>query len=424
MSRTLDFAFADWSTAQAFKKITSLSTFAEKKIELNRAADELLKRSNRAVRALFNPAYGLMVPRDRSGGFSRTFMDIEWGNGYTEGNAWHHSFPPFAVDTLVELHNGKENLQKKLKRLISMPSNFMPGSYHMEIHEMKEGRAVAMGQYAHNNQPSHHLLYLFALVGDRVSTEENVRLILDRAYGRDFFAGDEDNGEQGAWYVLSALGLYSVAPGSPDYVFGSPLFRHVRVRRKIRGEDKDLDIIAFGTDAETVHVSSTYFDRQEIHGPTISNDLLQRGGILQFIMEGEMHEGSRVIDALQSKQSLLALYRNNEVRLTRSPEESVQVEQLQTKLQQLQGKYLSVKVFHFNLSSAEKEYLRHHVSRLEQGLEAKSELIDTNEAVEAGNPIFMGMVILVSVALFAAISIRQMQKRGINGRIKSDVYTI
>ena len=336
VSRTLDFAFADWSTAQAFKKLASLSTFSEKKVELTRAADELLKRSDRAVRALFHPAQGLMVPKDRSGAFSRTFMDIEWGNGYTEGNAWHHSFPPFAMDILVELHKGKDNLQKKLKRLISMPSNFMPGSYHMEIHEMKEGRAVAMGQYAHNNQPSHHLLYLFALVGDRASTEENVRLILDRAYGRDFFAGDEDNGEQGAWFVLSALGLYSVAPGSPDYVFGSPLFRHVKLHREIKGESKDLNIIALGTDAEIVHVSSTYFNRQEIHGPTISNDLLQRGGILQFIMEGEVGKESRLNDVLQSEQSLRNMYQNAVVPLTRSPEESAQVEQLKNQLQQLQ----------------------------------------------------------------------------------------
>ena len=316
-----------------------MPSFAEKKIELDRSADELLKRSNRAVRALFSPAYGLMVPRDRSGAFSRTFMDIEWGNGYTEGNAWHHSFPPFAVDTLIELHGGKENLLKKLERLITMPSNFMPGSYHVEIHEMKEGRAVAMGQYAHNNQPSHHLLYLFTLIGDRSSTEENVRLILERAYGRDFFAGDEDNGEQGAWFVLSALGLYSVAPGSTDYVIGSPLFRHVKIRKGISEGDTDLDIVALGTDAETFHVSKIFFDQQEINGPSVSDILLKRGGILQFVMDGEVKQGQLVKDTLLSKEALSKLYGEPvPIVITRSPEESAQVHKLNSQIKQLQGK--------------------------------------------------------------------------------------
>jgi len=107
------------------------------------------------------------------------------------------------------------------------------GSYGEEIHEMTEMRALAMGQYGHNNQPCHHLLYLFALLGEPSSTYSAVRMVLERAYGRDFYAGDEDNGEQGAWYVLSSLGLYSTkfTPGTTEYVLGSPVFRHVRISR-------------------------------------------------------------------------------------------------------------------------------------------------------------------------------------------------
>ena len=92
------------------------------------------------------------------------------------------------------------------------------GSYGEEIHEMTEMRALAMGQYGHNNQPCHHLLYLFALLGEPSSTYSAVRMVLERAYGRDFYAGDEDNGEQGAWYVLSSLGLYSTkfTPGTTE----------------------------------------------------------------------------------------------------------------------------------------------------------------------------------------------------------------
>ena len=70
------------------------------------------------------------------------------------------------------------------------------GSYNQEIHEMTEMRALAMGQYGHNNQPSHHILYLFAVLGDPATTQSAVRTVMERAYGRDFYAGDEDNGEQ------------------------------------------------------------------------------------------------------------------------------------------------------------------------------------------------------------------------------------
>ena len=73
------------------------------------------------------------------------------------------------------------------------------GSYNQEIHEMTEMRALAMGQYGHNNQPSHHILYLFAVLGDPATTQSAVRTVMERAYGRDFYAGDEDNGEQVWW---------------------------------------------------------------------------------------------------------------------------------------------------------------------------------------------------------------------------------
>ncbi len=94
-----------------------------------------------------------------------------------------------------------------------------------------EARAGAMGQYSHNNQPGHHLLYLFGLLNDRSSMETLVAQIMNRGYGPDFYLGDEDNGEMGAWFVLSALGLYDVAPGSAggEYVLGTPVFKHVRV---------------------------------------------------------------------------------------------------------------------------------------------------------------------------------------------------
>jgi putative alpha-1,2-mannosidase len=101
-----------------------------------------------------------------------------------------------AGPTLVDLYGSKQELLAKLHQLLVIPSSFRVGSYNQEIHEMTEMRALAMGQYGHNNQPSHHILYLFALLGDAATTQSSVRQVMERAYGRDFYAGDEDNGEQ------------------------------------------------------------------------------------------------------------------------------------------------------------------------------------------------------------------------------------
>merc|ERR1712178_144724 len=93
-----------------------------------------------------------------------------WGDCYTEGSAWHHSFPPFDLQQLSELHGGPEALLGKLSQLFEEPGKFEVGSYKNEIHEMREMQMFGMGQYAHNNQPVHHLPYIFAMLGDRNTT--------------------------------------------------------------------------------------------------------------------------------------------------------------------------------------------------------------------------------------------------------------
>merc|ERR1711920_237935 len=112
---------------------------------------------------------------------------------------------------------------------LATPATFQVGSYKTAIHEMREMRMLGMGQYAHNNQPVHHVLYLFSMLGDHNTTAQLVRLVLSRAYSSSDFLGDEDNGEMGAWFVLSALGLYAPAVGTTDeYVLGAvPLFPRI-----------------------------------------------------------------------------------------------------------------------------------------------------------------------------------------------------
>jgi len=211
-----------------------------------------------------------------------------------------------------------------------------------------EARAGAMGQYSHNNQPSHHLLYLFGLLNDRTSMEILLTQVMTRGYGVDFYSGDEDNGEMGAWFVLSALGLYDVNPGSAEgeYVMGVPLFKHVRIdvvdnsagitadtlastsviSRAIDLEWKELrhghgrmaplsgrrtlDIVALGASPAMFHVQQVYLDgaKVESFSTTAANsdklpanvvryaDLLGHGGssVLQFVMANEDSASSLV----------------------------------------------------------------------------------------------------------------------------------
>lgn len=391
VSRTLDYGFADFSTAQALYTLAEQQTpeitvegiknsdetsrsmnkdalhgtaidrdlrvhlpvkwlfdLSAKKLLIEKA-DTLMKRAVKASSLLFDKRTGLMAPKNAAGQVSMSFRPNEWGKGYTEGNAWHTSFPPYAISYqrsvipdaslelssshlstgvrpgLADLHGGTANLLRKLHELLNTPSNFMVGSYGREIHEMTEMRAGAMGQYGHNNQPSHHLLYLFALLGERHTTEKFVREVMDRAYGEDFYAGDEDNGELGAWFVLSALGLYSVTPGTSDYVLGSPVFHHVRINRDpsqlfyndyydtdyLTSKLKDsvakrkegslqtdskryLDIVCKGTRPDVVLVDKVLYNDKEITGATIDDALLQRDAVLRFLMVGEESPSSPI----------------------------------------------------------------------------------------------------------------------------------
>jgi hypothetical protein len=183
------------------------------------------------------------------------------------------------------------------------------GSYHQEIHEMTEMRTLAMGQYGHNNQPSHHILYLFAQLGDVSSTEQYVREVINRGYGVDFYAGDEDNGEMGAWFVLSALGLFSTTPGTPDYVLTSPLFKHVVIHRSNEPHftasgssssttgSEDFHIIARNAAPLNIHSTKILLNGEVVTTATLSDRVIQPGGVLQFFLETEMSQSNTKAEA-------------------------------------------------------------------------------------------------------------------------------
>jgi len=310
VSGTLDFAFSDFAVSVA---AAQLGHQAE--------ADRLQKRAHKARSELFDSSSGLMRPKN-NGMFKRDDPS-QWGAGFTEGSAWHHSFPPFDLQGLAKMHGSRSALASQIKAMLSQPGSFKPGSYRRTIHEMEEMRALGFGQYGHSNQPVHHILWLLLMLDEarpecnatrftaesetsvncpRLIGEAAIAQTLQRAYGVDFFAGDEDNGEMGAWFVLASLGLFEVAPGTHQgYTLGSPLFRRVDIYNssKIRSAESGSASLSIrnrnaGTNL-AVHISQVLVDGSGVGAGandthlswTLSYERLLRTKVLQFVTAHE-----------------------------------------------------------------------------------------------------------------------------------------
>ena len=179
------------------------------------------------------------------------------------------------------IHGGETEAAKALQEMLSTPPIFHVGVYGVEIHEMSEMAAVPFGQYAHSNQPVHHLLYIFAHAGRPDLTQLWARKVMQSLYTPDTFAGDEDTGSMSAWFVLSALGFYPVCPGKPEYTLGSPLFARSVVH--VPG-GVTFTIEAQGNAPDAVFVRRASLDGKTVAGNLIDHAAIMKGGTLHFEM--------------------------------------------------------------------------------------------------------------------------------------------
>jgi len=286
-ARTLEFAYGDFcvgAVARALGKKEDARRF------LDRAGN---------YRKVFDPKTGFMRGRRRDGGWSEPFSPTRWGNPYVEGCAWHYLWSVQQdVPGLIRLLGGREALAAKLDAMIAAPTDFQVGSYGRVIHEMREQALGKMGQYAHANEPLHHVLYLYAYAGQPYKTQRHVRDVMERLYGPgpDGLLGDEDTGQMSAWFLFSALGFYPVCPGQPIYVLGSPLVREA-VLRLPRG--RTFTIRAPGNSPENVYVQSVQLNGEPLSRTWFHHETLLRGGTLTFQMgpKPNMAWGSRQQDA-------------------------------------------------------------------------------------------------------------------------------
>ncbi len=227
VSKAFEYCYGDWSVAHVANKIGKPEEAA------------MLQTRSTNYRHYFNPATQFMEPRMETGGWATPFDPIEMGHSkrwrdYTESNAWQTSFGVMHDPAgLIALYGGREAFLKRLDLLFTVPSTLPP--------DAPPDIAGMVGQYAHGNEPSHHIAYLYAYAGAPYKTQSRVRMLMDTMYhaAPDGMAGNEDVGQMSAWYVLSALGFYAVDPVSATYVLGSPLVDGATVQV---GHGKTLEI--------------------------------------------------------------------------------------------------------------------------------------------------------------------------------------
>jgi predicted alpha-1,2-mannosidase len=272
LTETLDAAYGDFCIAQVARA-------------LDRKEDAgMFEKRSKSWRNVFDPSTSFLRPRLSSGSWAEEFDPIRWGGGYVEGSAWQYRFSvPHDPEGLMQSMGGPNSYVEALDHLLATPPNFHVGSYGREIHEMSEMAAVNFGQYAHSNQPSHHILYMFAVAGRRDRTQYWVRRVLNELYTIDSYTGDEDTGAMAAWFILSSLGFYSLCPGRPSYVLGSPLFEEAHLSLI---DGRKTSILTFGQRRDHPFVESCTLNGRTFDNASISHQALANGAQLIFRMRG------------------------------------------------------------------------------------------------------------------------------------------
>ena len=233
---------------------------------------------------VFDPAVGLMRGKGMDGKWQEPFDPLEWGGPFCEGNAWHYSWSVFHdVQGLIDLYGSDEKFTTKMDSVFILPSVIKPGTYGGVIHEMKEMELAGMGQYAHGNQPIQHMPYLYSYAGQPWKTQYWVRQIVQRLYNptEKGFPGDEDQGGMSSWYVLSALGIYAVCPGTDEYVIGSPLFQKATITLE---NGNKFVIEAKGNAPENYYIQSGMLNGRVLDKNYIHYSDIVDGGTLTFEM--------------------------------------------------------------------------------------------------------------------------------------------
>ena len=271
VSKTLEYAYDDWCIAQFMNK-------SGWDLEEDRWMDpeEYLVRSSN-YQNLYDPGTGFFRPR-YNGGWKRSFDPAEVNFDLTEANSWQYSlFAPQDISSLIGMHGGYDGFENHLDRLFTTSSE-TTGREQADITGM-------IGQYAHGNEPSHHMAFLYNYAGRPWKAQQVIDRVRNELYrdAPDGLSGNEDCGQMSAWYVFSAMGLYPVSPGSPEYALCVPLFDKVSVA--LSGGQK-FDITLDPTHMDQRALTEIKVAGVPINKPFLQHDQLLKGGTLAMTTGG------------------------------------------------------------------------------------------------------------------------------------------
>lgn len=267
---TLEYAYNDWCVAEMAKELGKEEDY---QFFLNRS---------KAYQYLYDAGSGFMRGKSLDGKSWNEPFDAKHSNhreqtDYTEGNAWQHSwFVPQDVDDLIKIHGGNDAFSKRLEQLFTESSEITGDNISADITGL-------IGQYAHGNEPSHHIAYMFNHANQPWRTQYWARQIMDTQYNTtpNGLSGNEDCGQMSAWYVLSSIGLYPMNPASAEYEIGTPIFEKATIKLS---DNKTFVIEAENVSDKNFYIQSATLNGKDFNQTRISHEDILKGGTLHFVM--------------------------------------------------------------------------------------------------------------------------------------------
>lgn len=287
VSKALEYAYDDWCIAQVAKSVGNEEVY-----------QTFIKRAG-FYKNHFDASTGFMRGKLANGEWKTEFDPLfssHRDDEYVEGNAWQYSwFAPHDIKGLVNLHGSAENFVTKLDSLFT-------------IDEMVKGEHASpdisglIGQYAHGNEPSHHVAYAYNYVGMPWKTAERTNEIMHTMYTTqtDGLCGNEDCGQMSAWYVLSSMGFYPVNPADGNYILGRPLFDRVKIALP---KGKSFTISAENNSPENIYIQKAMLNGKPLERSWFTHQELMQGGSLHLVMGNSPHSewGTKQLPPSMSK---------------------------------------------------------------------------------------------------------------------------
>ena len=279
-SKTLEYAYDDFTIAEVAKEMGKEDDFIE-----------FRKRAGN-YKNVFDKETNFMRAKKTDGSWSMPFDPLysKYGGDYTEGNAWQYTwYVPQDVQGLINLMGGREKFVEKLDSLFIIETQ---DEKYSEVEDI----SGLIGQYAHGNEPSQHIAYLYNYAAMPWKTQHRIHQIMnnlfdDTPYG---ICGNEDCGQMSAWYIFSSMGFYPVCPGSNEYVIGSPCIEKATINL---GNEKKFEIIAEGLSDKNIYIQSAKLNEIKYDKTYINHEDIMNGGKLIFKMGRKPNKKWGVKDA-------------------------------------------------------------------------------------------------------------------------------